>query len=357
MTRYGMKPTKSHVLKALIACVLTAFVARGATLISVVDYKDLQGQDKSQSKDQPKQSGPSKGEQDAAAKVQAAADLPAKIAAAGEFVKKYPKSSQRAQIVTYIAHEVEKVTDDAQRIAQLESMTTVFKEPTDSEVIIPVLIEAYLKAKRPDDAFRVGGTYLSKNPNDIAVLTTVTIEGAEQAKNKNPKFVAQSQQYGARAIELIESGKKPETFDDAKWGEYQTRWLPTIYQTLGMLSLMTGNKSDARTKLDKAVSLNPDDPFTYVLLGSILNEEYEKAANDYKAAAPGPLKDAMLKQAHSKMDDVIDKYAHAVGLSDGKPGYQQLHDQILEDLKSYYAYRHGGSTDGMQQLIDKYKKQ
>jgi hypothetical protein len=43
-------------------------------------------------------------------------------------------------------------------------------------------------------------------------------------------------------------------------------------------------------------------------------------------------------------------------LSKGKPLYQQLHDQILQDLQSYYAYRHGGSTDGMQQLIDKYKQ-
>ena len=342
-------------IKALVVCVLTGFIAQGATLFSGADAT-LSWQTKDQSKDQAKQSAASKGEQDAAAKVQSAADLPAKLAAAGEFVKKYPKSSQRTQIVTYIAREAEKLTDGAQRIAQLEGMLLVFKESADAEVITPILIDAYLKEKRPDDAFRVTGTYLAKSPNDVAVLTQAVIEGAEQAKNKNPKFVAQSQQYGAKAIELIESGKKPETFDAPKWSEYQTRWLPIIYQTVGMLSLMTGNKADARAKLDKAVSLNPDDPFTYVLVGTILNDEYEQLAKDYKAAAAGPLKDAMLKQAYTKMDEVIDRYAHAVGLAEGKPGYQQLHDQMLDDLKSYYAYRHGGSTDGMQQLIDKYKK-
>jgi hypothetical protein len=219
------------------------------------------------------------------------------------------------------------------------------------------LIDAYLKEKRPDDAFRVTATYLAKNPNDIAVLTEAVIEGAEQAKKQNPKFVAQSQQYGAKAIELIEAGKKPEAFDDARWSEYQTRWLPIIYQTLGMLALMTGNKADARAKLDKSVSLNSGDPFTYVLIGTMLNEEYEQIAKEYKSASPGPLKDAMLNQAHTKMDEVIDRYAHAVALADGKPPYQQLHDQMLEDLRSYYAYRHGGSIDGMQQLIDKYKPQ
>jgi len=55
------------------------------------------------------------------------------------------------------------------------------------------------------------------------------------------------------------------------------------------------------------------------------------------------------------MDEVIEFFAHAVGLSEGKAAYQQLHDQILQDLQAYYKYRHGGSIDGLQQLIDKYK--
>lgn len=353
-----MNATPSHMMKAVAACVLSAFVAQGSTLLSAApEYRLDAWQAKDQSKDQPKQSAVSKGEQEAAAKIQSALDLPAKVTAADEFVKKYPKSLQRTQIVTYIAREAEKLQDGPQRIAQLENILTVFKEPADADVIMPILIDAYLKEKRPDDAFRVIATYLVRNPNDIAVLTEAVIEGAEQAKKQNAKFVVQSQQYGAKAIELIEAGKKPEALDDARWSDYQTRWLPIIYQTLGMLALMTGNKADARAKLDKSVTLNSGDPFTYVLIGTMLNEEYEQIAKEFKSASPGPLKDAMLKQAHAKMDEVIDRYAHAVALSEGKPPYQQLHDQMLEDLKSYYAYRHGGSIDGMQQLIDKYKPQ
>jgi hypothetical protein len=353
-----MNATPSHMMKAVTACVLSAFVAQGSTLLSAAPAYGLHTwQAKDQSKDQPKQSAASKSEQDAAAKVQSAPDVPAKVAAAGEFVKKYPKSSQRTQIVTYVSREAEKLPDGAQRITQLENILTVFKEPTDADVIMPILIDAYVKEKRPDDAFRVTATYLTRNPNDVAVLIQAVMEGAEQAKLHNGKFVVQSQQYGAKAIEVIETGKKPETFDDARWGEYKTRWLPIIYQTLGMLSLMTGNKADARVKLDKSLSLSPADPFTYVLIGTMLNEEYEQIANEYKSASAGPLKDAMLKQAHAKMDEVIERYAHAVGLSEGKPAYQALHDQMLQDLKSYYSYRHGGSTDGMQQMIDKYKLQ
>src|SRR5262249_48225129 len=188
----------------------------------------------------------------------------------------------------YIAQEVSKIQDGPQRISQLENTLTVFKEPADSEIINPILIDAYFKENRPDDGFRVAAAYLSKNPNDVAVLTQGALEGVQQAKKKEGKFAQQSMQYGTKAIELIESGKKPESFDDARWAEYRTRWLPILYQNMGLLSLMTGNKADAKTKLDKAASLDPKDPFTFVLVGSMLNDEYQQLAEQHKAASAGP---------------------------------------------------------------------
>ena len=43
-------------------------------------------------------------------------------------------------------------------------------------------------------------------------------------------------------------------------------------------------------------------------------------------------------------------------LAAGNAHYQKLHDELLVDLKNYYSYRHNSSTEGLQQLIDKYKK-
>jgi hypothetical protein len=252
--------------------------------------------------------------------------------------------------------EASKVEDAAQRITQLEGTQIAFKEPSDAQVIVPILIDAYFTQNRFDDLFRVASEYLAKNQTDLALLTRVSLIGIDQAKLRNAKFAAQSQQYGAKAIEIIESGKKPEAFDDAKWTEYQTRWLPQLYQSLGMLALLTGNNAEARTRIDKSVALNSKEPFTYVLLGSLLNDEYQKLAEQHKALAAGPMKDSVLKQAHAKLDEIVDAYARAVGLSEGNVTYQQLHDQILQDLQSYYKYRHGGSTVGLQQLIDKYKQ-
>jgi len=345
-----MRPIRSKFVKAVSSCALLTVVCSGTTLLAKTPANSHYfPQDKS------KQSTPSDAEQKAVAKVEAAPDIAGKLAAAVEFTKKYPKSTLRSKVVSHIAQEVTKIPEAAQRITQLENMLTVFKEPSDGDVISPILIDLYFKENRPDDGFRVAAAYLAKSPNDVAVLTQASLEGVEQAKKKEAKFAQQSQQYGSKAIELIEAGKKPDTYDDAKWSEMQSRWLPQLYQSLGLLSMMTGNKADAKAKLDKAAALNAKDPFTFVLIGSMLNDEYQQLAEQHKAATPGPVRDNILKQAHSKLDEVIEVFAHAVGLSEGKAPYQQLHDSILQDLQAYYKYRHGGSTDGLQQMIDKYK--
>jgi tetratricopeptide (TPR) repeat protein len=299
----------------------------------------------------------SKAEQEAAMKVESAPDTAAKLKAAGEFVKKYPKSTQRATVVGYVVQEINKAPDAAQKISMLENSLTVFKEQSDADIINPILIDAYVKANRLDDAFRTAAAATAKNPSDVTTMTNMALVGVEQAKKQNAKYLEQSQQYALKAIELIESGKKPESMDDARWGDFQTRLLPELYQAVGIVAMMTGKKDEAKARLEKAVSLQADNPFTYVLLGTIANNEYQEFAEKHKAQAAGPLKDELLHQAHVKMDQVIDLYAHAVALSEGSEPYKQLHDQVLDDLKSYYSYRHAGSTKGLDELIAKYKKQ
>lgn len=351
-----MKATPSHLMKAIVACLLSAFVAQGSTLLSAgSEYRLDARQAKDQAKDQPKQNAPSKGEQEAAAKVQSALDVPAKVAAAGEFVKKYPKSLQRTQIVTYVAREVEKLQDGPQRIAQLENLLTVFKEPGEADIINRVLIEAYLKATRFDEAFSLADKVLAKHPDDIATLWVMTRVGVDQAHQNNSKFAPQSAKYGEQAIQVIESGKKPDNLDEALWTQYQTKWLPQLYQWAGMLSMISGSPDVAKKRLEKALSLEPLNPVHYYLLGSIANDEYEKLAVEYQKLGAGPLRDAKREMAEKKMDEVVDVWSHTLALAEGDAQYQQLYDAVLKDVQTYYKYRHG-STDGMQQLIDKYKK-
>ncbi|HEY6328961.1 MAG TPA: hypothetical protein VI756_06465, partial [Blastocatellia bacterium] len=173
--------------------------------------------------------------------------------------------------------------------------------------------------------------------------------------HKNAKYVPQAQKYGASAVAIIESNKKPANVSDADWGQYKTKFLGQLYQSMALMSLATGNEADATAKLQKSVAASPDDPFTYVLLGSIANTHYETLATQYKGMPPGGDQDAMLKKALEQMDQVIDYFAHGVALSEGSAPYKLLHDQVMAQLELLYKYRHKG-TDGLQQLIDKYKK-
>jgi len=339
----------------LAACAVSAIIIGGPPLFAKApEYSNIfAGQDKG--KDKPVQV--SEGEQAALNKVKSAPDSAAKVAAATEFVKKYPKSTQRAVVSDFVAGEVGKEPDAAKRVTQLESLAAAFNQPADADIIDPFLAYAYIQASRADDAFRVAAGDLGRKPDDITVLTQMTLFGIEQAKKGNQKFVQQSQQYGAKAIELYEQDKKPAKMDDATWQDGKKKWLPQLYQSVGFVEMATGNKDGAVAKLQKAVSLNPSDPFNYVLLGSIVDEEYRKLAEQFKTMSAGPLKDETLKAAQGKMDEVVDFFAHAVALSEGVAQYEKLHDQILSDLQTYYKYRHNNTLDGLQQLLDKYKKQ
>ena len=334
-----MKPTSFAAARALAVCALALALAA----IAFAQDKDKAPQ-------------VSKGEQDALTKVQSTTDPAAKLKAADEFIKKYPKSTNRAVVVTHVIGEINNVSDPAKKITLLESSLTIFKDQADADIITPVLLNAYITAKRVDDAFTFADKALTKNPNDLTALTQVTILGAEQAKQRNPKYVPQAQQYGGRAIQIIESGNKPANMTDESWKDYQTRWLPQLYQVEGLLAVMTGNNADAKIKLDKAVSLNSNDPLSFYLLGSLLNDEYQKLAENYQKQTPGPLKDALFKEAQAKMDEIIEMWAHAIALAQDNTQYQSFATQLRPELENYYKFRHNGSTNGLDDLIAKYKK-
>jgi hypothetical protein len=63
----------------------------------------------------------------------------------------------------------------------------------------------------------------------------------------------------------------------------------------------------------------------------------------------------LLKKANQILDQVIEHYARAAALAEGKPQYQPLRDQVMLDLTTYYKYRHNSSIDGLQKYIDGYK--
>ncbi len=303
-----------------------------------------------------KQEKVSDAERKAAQKIDDAKDAAAKIAAASEFVNKYPKSTLRPKIAELLISQISNTQDTAQRISLAESYLGTFSEASETKPIYPVLIEAYINAKRVDDAFNAAAPWLELNPNQADMLYLLSVTGIDEARRQNPKFLKQSEQYGLKAIELIEADKRPESYTVEQWNKNKAAWLPQLYQSMGLLALMSGNTNDALARLQKAVALSPNEPFNYVLLSKIRNDQYMAGAKQLQGVPAGAARTENEKKLIAQLDEVIDLYAHAIGLMEGKPQFKPLQDQLLPDLTSYYKYRHNNSTDGMQELINKYKQ-
>ena len=60
------------------------------------------------------------------------------------------------------------------------------------------------------------------------------------------------------------------------------------------------------------------------------------------------------KKLEIVLDSVIDAYARAAGLATGRAEYQQLLQQVILDLTTYYTHRHK-STKGLPELINQYR--
>ena|ERR1700687_6019332 len=319
----------------------------GSSFVSIKDGAVV-AQDKS---DQPKISA---GEQKAAEAITSAPDPAAKLKAGAAFIKKYPKSTLRSRVAQALANDIAAVKDAAQKLSLSQEYQGTFKEPSDQELIVPILIDGYADAKRFDEAFAAGAEFLKSNPDSLRVLVKLLMLGTDQAKQRNGKFVEQSLQYGTRAIQLIEAKKIPPGTDDVTWKFYETN-LPGMYQSMGILNLVKGDRVEAKARFTRATELAPNEPFNYLMLIDIFDAEYQDAAKRYQNMLSGKAKNDEYPKVMAALDKVIDTLARAIALSEGNAPLEQARQQAIKDLEAYYKYRHNNSTEGMQQLIDKYK--
>jgi hypothetical protein len=298
----------------------------------------------------------SEGEAKAITAFNAAADPAAKLKLAEEFAKKYPKSSVLPQVERKAAVEIAKSKDPNQKLALADKFEKAFKDDQALTIVQGARLDSLIALKRIDDAFTLAGTVLTKNPDELHTLMQVSFAGTEEAKRGNGKYMQQSMKYGLKAIELIEAGNKPVNMDEATWAAHKAA-LPQLYQHTGILAMVSKDPVNAKARISKSIELNPTDPTGYAIMAIFINNEYIQLATDYKAMPEGKEKAAQFVKLQGMIDGIIDSYAHAVALATDKPEHQSLVQQVMPDLTSYYKYRHNQSTEGLQELIDKYKPQ
>lgn len=277
-----------------------------------------------------------------------------KLAAAEEFINRFPKSNSRLKAAELVAEEILKIKNGTVAITLVERAQSIFTLDEEREILKPVALEAYATGNRPKDAFKLAEEILARNPDDVYVLVQMTQAGADEVRKRNREHAEVALQYGLKAITLIEAGKKPPKVDDETWTQH-TANLGQLYQQTAILYLGAGNTAEAKTRLTKATTLRPHDPSNYALLGRVIHAEYVKDTEAYEALTDGKQKQETRKKLDAVVDTIIDAYARAAGLAMGRPEYQPLMQQVIPDLTNYYKHRHNQSTKGLKELINKYR--
>jgi tetratricopeptide (TPR) repeat protein len=293
-------------------------------------------------------------EADALRAIKLATNPTSKLAAAEDFIAKFPNSNARLDVAEVVADEILKIKNGAVALALLDRARAVFTSEQEQEILKPVALEAYAIGNRTDDAFTLAREMLAKNPDDLRVLVRITAAGTDETRKKNLKYSEAALQYGLKAIALIEGGKKPAGLDAETWALLQGN-LPELYQQTAILYLASGNTLEAKARLTKASTLSPQDPSNYALLARVINADYLLQTDAYEAMPDGKPKQDALKQLETLLDSMIDAYARAAGLATGRAAYQTLLQQVIPALTIYYKRRHNESIMGLQQLINRYR--
>jgi hypothetical protein len=111
--------------------------------------------------------------------INALPDTAAKLAAAAEFLKKYPKSSARPQIAARLAQDISKTKDATQAVALGEKAQTIFTSEPELGIMKAITLDAYVVGNRVDDVFKLATEMLTKNPEDVHPLVQATFMGTE----------------------------------------------------------------------------------------------------------------------------------------------------------------------------------
>ena len=276
-----------------------------------------------------------------------------KLAAAEDFIARFPKSNERLNIAELIADQILKIKDGAVALALLERAKAIFTSDREREILKPVAVEAYAIGNRADDAFALASEILAKDPDDLHMLVRMTRAGADEVRKKNRKYADVSLQYGLKAIAIIEQENNPAVLDDETWTTHKAN-LGQLYQQTAILYLAAQNTDEAKARLVRASQLSPRDPSNFALLGRVINTDYTAQMKSYEEMPEGKSKQDTQKKLEAVLDSVIDAYARAAGLATGRAEYQMLMQQVILDLTTSYKYRYK-STKGLPQLINQYR--
>ncbi|HKF25779.1 MAG TPA: tetratricopeptide repeat protein [Candidatus Acidoferrum sp.] len=163
-------------------------------------------------------------------------DLPKKIAAGEEFLKKYPNSQYRPPVYS-------------------------------------ALILAYIQTGNTEKAFEIGDKEVALKPDDVQTLAVLaqTIPRAMNANTpEKDKQLAKAEDYSKRAIEVTPTIPKPDGMADQNFMAAKNSTLSMAHSGLGLVYFRKGKFNEAIPELEQSVKIDPNptpDPVNLYLLG------------------------------------------------------------------------------------------
>jgi len=204
-------------------------------------------------------------------------------------------------------------------------------------------------------AYGMAKQVLADNPENLKVLIALGYEGVLASEARNENFNADAATYGRKAIQLIESGKAPDSWEPFKNREDV---LGSLYYAQGFYALKPRPEVAVADFL-KLTQINSDRrnaASTYYLLAlAYQNGAYKRLSDDYQKrfanqpeSAEGK---AALEAINKVMDKMIDAYARAVAMAQKDPQQAAAMTSWRTRLTDFYKYRHEGSDVGLNEYI------
>jgi len=197
---------------------------------------------------------------------------------------------------------------------------------------------------------------LADNPENLRVLIALGYGGiAASTEARNETFNADAAKYAAKAIQLIGSGKTPDT-----WAPFKGKddVLGSLHYALGFYALKT-NPEVAIQSFITATQVDADrrnaSSTYYYLAASYQTGPYKRLSEDYSkrfANQPeSPESKAALDNINKVVDKMIDAYARAVALAGTSAQNQTAKTQWMAQLTNFWKFRHDNSDAGLNDYI------
>ena len=205
------------------------------------------------------------------------------------------------------------------------------------------------------EAFKLGTQVIAEEPDQLESLIALGNAGYLAASARNNTFDKEALAYARRAIQLLESGKAPES-----WNPYKSKdeALAYLYSTIGVLQLKSA-PNETIEPLIKSTQFESELkklPSTYYYLAQAYQTgPYARLSADYQTRFAGKPESPESKQALEKLNQVIDvmidAYARAVALAGNDAQNAQNKATWLNTLTTFYKFRHQDSDAGLNELI------